>query len=242
MTDDRVCVTHMDSAVFSVLGRPPRCYRRGQHYAACENPDECRGCVPRGAVWGYLCPVCADRLRDGLPRLEDLIGHLRSIESAGDALGERVDTSSANCLVVPETWLAADGLLEALGFPPFRTVDTIDDALTKAGVAVEHWRDNVDDIVNTVDGAARAVMVIRRMQTALKRWPDSEAQYRRIPHLLCPTCKRESLYRRAPIEQFDDLIVECSSDTCDYTRDWFEWIDVYGLVFVELEKAQKAAA
>lgn len=246
MTDD-VCITNDELwARVHPVDRPRPCRRRGQHYAACDS-DECRGCVPRGTVAGYLCPVCWEKVNDALGRVGDLIMHLRSVEKPAQALGERVATSMERSILMPDTWIAADALLDALGAQPVRAALDVrhDFPELQAHVAgaLAPWAD-VEAAVSTREGAKRAVVLIGRMRTALKRWPDSEATWRHVPHMLCPKGGAEcgqSLYRRAPLEYGDDLLIECVQEACDYARDYFEWVDAYEVVLMGVFQAQDKA-
>lgn len=232
------CITHWEDS-FPKGERPRRCYRRGLHYASCENPDECRGCVPRSAVDGLLCPVCAAQIRDAIPRVANLIAHLRSIEKIGQPLGERVATSMERSILFPDTWAAADLLLGALGARPFKSTDTIDDAIRIAHTHQARWEANLDEYINTEHGAVQAVTLIGRMKTALKRWPESEAEWRKVPYVACPTCHKVSLFRRAPLRYKDDLLLLCATPGCGYERDWFEWSETYAPIFTAIEKQRK---
>jgi len=242
---DRFCVTN-DLELVHPADRPRRCTAKVQdatgrwvpaHYAACADPESCRGCVPRDADNGWLCRACYAKVRDALTRVGELIVHLRSIEKAPQALGERVDTSMEKSIIVPETWIAADGLMEALGARPIPSTASIDETFALARAAVDEWAD-LDAIVQTREGAKRAVVMVKRMQTALRRWPDSEAQYRYVPHVRCPNCRQLTLWRRAPALVGDDLVIECSDSPlmyddvdsypyCEWRQDWFEWLDEY---------------
>jgi len=206
--------------------------------------------VPRDAEVGYLCRVCWAKVQDALSRVENLIVHLRSIEKMAQAVGERVDTTMEKRLILPETWMTADGLMEALGARAIPSTATIDDAFVLAKRAVALWAD-AESIVQTREGAKRAVVLVKRMQTALKRWPDSEVEYRHIPHVLCPTCRETSLWRRAPLEFEDEIRVECGTllgyepglgyDRCEYRRDWFDWLDFHAPIIDQLFKEQDRA-
>lgn len=229
---DRWCITTDREWWGSVprVDRPFACHRRGirdgvrvpeAHYAECDN-DLCRGCVPRSAAHGtMLCPVCLAKFKDSLGRLGWLISHLRSIERAAGAVGERVDTSMTKSILLPDSWDAADELMVALGAPKFRSTDTIDMAIQKAHDVVADWWENLDHRVNTSEGASQAVVTVKRMQNALHRWPDAEAERRRIPGLLCPSCGQKHLFRHAPLEYLDDIYVKCSTEDCDYRMPWF---------------------
>lgn len=236
MTDDHVCITHHLTALPRV-DRPRPCFRRGVHFAECVNPDTCRGCVPRTATDGLLCPVCSEKARDALTRVEELTIHLRSIEKGAQALGERVDTSATKRLPLPESWLAADGLMDALGARPIPSTASIEDTFAIVHEAVRVWAD-VDAIIATREGAKRAVVLVRRMQTALARYPDSEVDWRHVPIILCPSCTQPTLYRKGPLQYHDEITIECAGsnllyeqgigyDTCTWKLDWFEFLDKY---------------
>lgn len=239
MTDDQVCITHYMTEV-PRRDRPYPCNRRGQHYADCEGQEDgtCRGCVPRSATNGLLCPVCSDKFTDALSRLKWLISHLRSIDNGGQQQ-ERVSTSMEQSLIIPDSWLAADGLMEALGSVPFRSTASIDQAIRQAGAVVAGWEADLDGRLNTEHGAQQAVVTVKRMQNALHKWPDAEAEYRHIPYVVCPTCQEKNLYRRAPLEYLDDIFVQCATDDCGYRHDWFDWLDIYAPIFEGMEKDMK---
>ncbi|TDL44059.1 hypothetical protein [Microbacterium oleivorans] len=169
--------------------------------------------------------------------------HLRSIEKPAQPIGERVSTSMERSILVPDTWVASDGLLEALGAAPIPSTENIDQAKTRADHAVQAWSD-VDAIVNTREGAKRAVVLVRRLQTALRRWPDSEVEWRHIPHMLCPRggvkCGK-SLYRRAPLAYGDDILVECVVEGCGYAMDYFPWVEQYERALLGAFKGQDKA-
>lgn len=246
---DHPCITHSLEKVHPA-DRPRRCYRRGVHFAECQHPDTCRGCVPRTAVVGELCPVCWAKVVDALARVGNLIVHLRSIEKAGQALGERVDTSAANRLIIPEPWTAADGLMDALGAPSIPSTASIDETFRRAGDAVAEWSDP-ESIVSTREGSKRAVVLVKRVHLALSRWPDSEVDWRKVPLMLCPSCQQATLYRKGPLYYQDELTIECAESHlmydepalrgsggeviqwrlgypyCEWKMDFLEWLAVY---------------
>ncbi len=252
MSEARYCITTDRDWWGSVprVDRPFACHRRGMrdgarvpeaHYATCDN-EFCRGCVPRSAAHGtMLCPVCLSKFKDALGRLPWLISHLRSVERSGDALGERVDTSMTRSILVPDSWIAADDLMTALGAPAFKSTDTINVAIEKAHDVVADWWANLDQRINTAEGASQAVVTVKRMQNALHRWPDAEAERRRIPGLLCPKCGEKNLYRRAPLEYLDELLCECATEGCGWSMDWEEFSDAYAPIFEGMLRAEQQA-
>lgn len=239
MADDHVCITNHESmGAIHRADRPFPCRRRDQHYASCDN-DACRGCVPRSATHGYLCSVCYRRLVDALGRLGWLIAHLRSIEKPAQAIGERVDTSMEKSILMPDPWIAADELMVALGARQIPSTASIDEAirLAHAAVAVD-----VDEWINTVEGATQAVVLLKRMDVALRRWPDSEAQFRAIPYLRCPNCGHPHLWRSAPERAGDDLLVVCGTPQCGYRMSWDAWVEQYAPAFAAIENDMKRRA
>ena len=237
MSDDRVCITnHTD--IMGAIHKPDRpfpCRRRDQHYASCDN-EACRGCVPRSATHGMLCSVCYRRVVDAFGRLAWLISHLRSIEKPAQALGERVDTSMEKSILMPDPWIAADDLMVALGARPIPSTADIDEAISLAHAAVSI---DVDQWVNTLEGAASAVILLKRMGIALRRWPDSEAQFRPIPYLRCPSCGEPHLWRAAPEHFRDELRVVCGTPECGYQLAWEAWAEQYAPAFAAIESDMK---
>lgn len=231
---DRPCITN-DELWERVhpLDRPFPCRRRGMtregvripqgHYALCDD-DECRGCVPRTATHGYLCDVCHGSLLDALDRAANLVTHLRSVERGGQALGERVATSMERSILIPNSWAAADAIMDALNAPTIPSTATIDETADRAEAAVVEWGRNLHEWVNTVEGAKRAVVLMRRMRVALRQFPDSEVEYRHVPKLRCQDCAKESMWRKGPAFFGDDCLVVCGTEGCGFTRDWWTWI------------------
>jgi hypothetical protein len=248
MADDQtMCITTHTEAMGAVPrgDRPFPCRRRGRdsngdriesaHFAKCED-QECRGCVPRSATHGYLCSVCYRRVVDALGRLAWLIAHLRSIEKPAQAVGERVDTSMEKSILMPDPWIAADELMVSLGARVIPSTASIDRAIELAHEAVVI---DVDQWVNTIEGATSAVVMLKRMGTALKRWPDSEAQFRAIPYVRCPNCSQPHLWRSAPERAGDDLRVVCGTPDCGYQLGWDAWTKQYAPAFAAIETDMK---
>ena len=244
---DHYCVTN-DMLFVGRADRPKPCLREGFHWD-CANPATCRGCMPQEAAVGHLCGTCWEKAQDAVGRAANLIVHLRSVEKMGQAIGERVDTTMEKRLILPETWMAADELMDALGARPIPSTATIDDAFVLARAAVAAWSD-LEAHVSTVRGATQAVVLVKRMQTALKRWPESEVELRPIPHVLCPICHELNLIRRAPLEFEDEIRVECSTKLgydeslgydCRYRREWFDWLEFHAPIIEHIFKEQDRA-
>lgn len=241
-----ICITNHESMrAIHRADRPFPCRRRGMtpageripeaHFAECEN-QACRGCIPRSAQHGYLCGVCYRRVVDALGRLAWLIAHLRSIEKPAQAIGERVDTSMEKSILMPDPWIAADELMVALGARVIPSTASIDEAIRLAHDAVAI---DVDAWVNTLDGATSAVILLKRMGVALRRWPDSEAQFRAIPYLQCPNCSHPHLWRAAPERVGDELRVVCGTPDCGYEVAWEMWVTQYAPAFAAIEADMK---
>lgn len=205
--------------------QPQPCLIRGEHYPACTGwtlrGKPCKGCLPREATHGFLCEECWEKYLDRLGRLGYLAHHLRSIERSGQALGERVQSSREPKLPVPDSWLAADGLMTAVGAQPIKTRASIDEAGRYVYDVAKRRRDTAIDDVLTREGAVRAVTLITRFKNALARWPDSEVARRPVVHTICPECLAVPLYRVAPEEYGEDMLIDCAK--CDWSDDWFLW-------------------
>ena len=249
MSDGRYCITtHESMGAVHRVDRPFPCRRRGidqsgvripdAHYATCEN-DQCRGCVPRSARFGYLCPVCYHRLLGHLPKLADLIAHLRSIMKPPQPLGERVATSMEQSVLMPDTWTAADELLTAMGNPVIPSTASIDESIRIAQDAVAGFESTLDARLNTIDGATQAVILLKKIETALKRWPDSDAEFRHIPGMWCPACSWDNLWRQGPAKKGDDERVICTTEGCGYRFPYVLWAKQFAPRFEYLERDMK---
>jgi hypothetical protein len=126
-------------------------------------------------------------------------------------------------ILMPDSWIAADELMTALGFPVIPSTATIDDAVEIAHGNVETWSRNIDDRVNTIDGALQAMVLLKRMNIALRRWPDSDARPRRIVGMYCPACGWDHLWHLSPSKFKDDERVFCGTDGCGYSFPWLLW-------------------
>lgn len=208
--------------------RPRVCTIPGAHLEWCEYPEACRGCYPREADTGLMCKHCFKKAEDAISRAGAMVVHLRSVESGGQALGERVQSSMVVRIPVPQSWLSADELMVALGGRPIPSTASIEETASLVGEVTASWAD-VRARVSTEDGAAAAVRVTLLLQKALQRWPEAEAEYRAMPkpyRCLNPECGAQALYRKAPVEYLGDLTVQC--EVCKTEHDWWEFVDKLG--------------
>ncbi|GAA2608664.1 hypothetical protein GCM10010399_44370 [Dactylosporangium fulvum] len=68
----------------------PHCAIRNHHTDACDNPQQCWGCLPRWAADGLrLCQVCTARIRQDAARLAILHRDLETALIGGGANGEK---------------------------------------------------------------------------------------------------------------------------------------------------------
>ncbi|MGF3056180.1 hypothetical protein [Microbacterium sp. YY-01] len=167
-----------------------------------------------------------------------MVAHLRSIEGNGQPL-ERVSISVEGTILIPDSWLAADDILDGLGAPPIPARASLDEAIGVAHDSIQTWAATGDQRISTIDGALQAVVFTKRMKRALARWKGAEAELRHIPHMRCPNCLQPHLWRRAPLFFKDSIDVVCGTPECGYFRDWFDWQAQYAPVFEQLEKDMK---
>lgn len=215
------CITHSLGDI-PKGERPAPCFHKDEHYPACDGAP-CRGCLPRSTAVGKLCATCWERYEDALGRVAYIVHHLRSIENQAQPLGERVSTSREPKLPIPDAWLAADGILETIGVNGIPSTASIDDAGRIAYEAARIARDFSRADVTEREGATNAVLLVRRMHRALARWPDTEAQRRHVPHVMCLHCESPSLYRVAPTRPGGEMTVTCATFGCGFEDDWFTW-------------------
>lgn len=218
-----VCITN-DMRAEPRATRPWPCTLRDRHLETCSN-DECWGCFPRPAEFGCLCAHCFEKANDAVKRSGAMIRHLRSIETEGQALGERVSTSREHRILMPQSWLTADALLKALTGREIPSTATLDGTQVLVEAAMAEWSDLRARVSREAD-AASAVRVTLIMRGALRRWPGAEAESRPIPRpIRCAKCSRLSLVRKAPLDYLGDIYVEC--EECGDRTDWWEWIRRY---------------
>ncbi|MCI2958214.1 hypothetical protein MN032_10945 [Agromyces atrinae] len=166
-----------------------------------------------------------------------MIMHLRSIETSGQSLGERVSASLENRLIVPESWLVADELLEALTGHDIPSTATIDDTAVLVDDAIAAWQ-NVELRASREDDAAAAVVLTIVMQRALRRWPGAEVRVRDIPGpIYCLKCSTRAMKRIAPIEFLGDLEAKCGA--CGEVEDWWAFQKRASRLVGEVESARK---
>lgn len=76
------------------------CMARHRHTSDCDDPDTCRGCLPRLAEHGHLCYTCHIRLAEALQNVPGQVGLLlASLEPA-----VRPDFSAVTTATIPSGW------------------------------------------------------------------------------------------------------------------------------------------
>ena len=235
------CITHSLSDL-PPEDRPRPCMTRDEHYPTCSGYTiegrRCKGCLPMTAEYGHLCDTCFTRYVDALGRVGTLTHHLRSIEKSGQAVGERVSTSREPKLPIYDSWLAADGLMAAMGWGPIPAAANIDEAGRYAHAVAQQAKQFAEEDVHHREDAINAVILVRRFHQALARWPDSETESRHVPGVRCLECTQAELYRIAPRWKGDDMKVLCRG--CGWESDWFTWWETTR-PYIEAYKALKAA-
>jgi phage FluMu protein Com len=230
VADEMVCITNSRHPEFAEISQKP-CT------VTSLDPDE-EG-LPRRAVKGFLCSSCWEKTKAAIDKAVELVVFLRSIESGGQGLSERVSSSLVWRLPIPPSWLVADGIMMALGAAPIPSTASLDQAKDLAERAVATWR-VPEMVVATVDGAVNAVLLYRHVQTALAGWPQADADRPMPSPLRCPKCEQLALWYRAPLEYLDDLEVKCGS-----CKEVFPWEDVTkwtGVLSTAFEVEKRAAA
>jgi hypothetical protein len=232
-----ICATNLPDMLPPHLRKWP-CTFPEVHKTTCMD-DLCTGCAPRPADRGMLCQHCFEKLDNALNKFVALVVHLRSIDSAGSSDAERVSSSLAWRLPVPQSWLAADELLEVLGAEPIPSTATLDEARAHAAMAVARWGDPETAVSNTI-GALRAIEFFRRMQTTLHRWPEEESERTMPAPLRCQNCHQLTLIRKPAIEYLGSVEVVCPS--CGHVHDWWAFLNDASSLVASVVAAQKAAA
>lgn len=194
--------------------------------------------VPRRATHGFLCSSCWHKLLAALQLVPTVVMHLRSTDTGGQGMTERVQSSMAWQLPIPASWMAADDIMAALGETFIPTTASLDETRELVRDALTVWA-SPERVVATADGAVRAVALYRWVQTALARWPEADADRPMPAPLRCPNCQQLALWYRAPLDYLDDLEVTCGS--CGHVQDWdtfTQWTQTFTDAYEQEQKAE----
>ena len=224
------CITNTRHPELAHVGQMPCVYPAS---------DEDKEAQPRKAVKGRLCFSCWKKLEDALGRVEGVVMHLRSTEGGGQGLTERVASSLTWRLPIPPSWMMADSIVHALGAPAIPSTADLDETREHIRTAVKAWTRDPETVVQTVDGAAAAVVLYRHVQSAIAGWPEVDADRLMPAPLRCPKCQSLALNYRAPLEYLDDLRVTCG--VCGHVQAWedfTEWTQEFTRAFEEEKRAE----
>lgn len=193
-----------------------------------DHPGHCKGCLPRTADVGHYCQRCADRFRDALYELPELVvlvaqspgGKLIHRQSAGDTSRRptKVDQQSPS-----PAWDTADEVIQWAaswawvvagrpGYDPSR--------YTRAGIPVRELTRSISNITNRLTQALSDdyhAELYDEATTLHKRLTLATGQDRLVHRLKepCPTCEHRTLVRDDGAGQ-----VECRNRDC--RRIWTE--------------------
>jgi RNase P subunit RPR2 len=175
------------------------CSILGEHSTACTN-DDCTGCWPRTADWGYLCQRHYDRVDHAVQVAEYLQTALRG--------AERAVTADGNGSTVPGPQL------------PLTPLQLDLDEILRASA---DYRGDVKRWISTQNGAHLALAFARIVYNAERRHPTVEAE-RKLHRLRCPNCNRLTATWRPPAWPGDNVTITCL--TCNWTATHPDAIDI----------------
>lgn len=165
------------------------CYRKSQHYADCP-VDGCKGCVPREARFGFVCPVCFGRIEDALPSWRRMELALSGIDRA----------------VTPET--------RTQGKPGSRL------PLAPIPLAFEEIRSYLASYTGTAErwvadykGAEDALRFARAVKNAEHAHPAYEEPHN-LRRTRCPDCGQLTFTWHPPTMPGSPVKVRCHNDAC----------------------------
>lgn len=184
-----LCITHQIKGV-----RP--CTVRDIHYAACERPETCTGCVPREAQHGYLCQPCWGRLERAVSDWaifhRTFAGEVRAVQ--------------------PEP---GNGTSKPSSTVPLSPLQLAMDAIAR----FEKSRPGALRLWPTTEaGAEDAVRFTREVEKAIRAFPTKENPSK-IPTTRCPKCGRRTLVYEPAAFQGGDASVKCLNHECRNVMD-----------------------
>lgn len=224
------------------------CTTRGEHIPTCDG--DCRGCVPRPAEHGHLCPWCWQRLNADITDLPALITHLRELAEPhaqaappSDGRGSN-DPAEGNILNAAIT--AADDLHAALSSWAHVIVEE-----HPAGIHGPDqrgaWLTSTGNVAGLKPGSEATRRLVRwitphltwateqdwaaemrrelgnLIATTRARWPESDSRSRPIPDTPCSHCQRLTLTYTPPTEYRAAFVVSCTNPDCAHIFTEDQW-------------------
>ena len=184
-----LCITHYIDGIDA-------CTVRAIHFAACERPDTCHGCVPREAQHGYLCQPCWGRLErsssDWAVFRRTFAGEVRAVQPEPG----NVTSKPSSTVPLSPLQLAMDAIVRY--------------SKSRPG-ALRLWP-------TTPEGAEDAVRFTRDVERAVRAFPTKE-QPSKIPTTRCAQCGRRTLVYEPAASEGADATVQCLNIECRHTMD-----------------------
>lgn len=219
------------------------CIARGEHRQWCDGyarrydrtlgrdvitDDECRGCLPAEAEFGWLCASHIARLDAALRAAPELVGRL----IADPSNGTRDTNEGGGHVAASPSWPLLESRTQAAWIVAalrniVRVLDGEDYDLTyfeSASLPIEATARQARLITDgharyllgfgaalggTARGAEACVRLTDLVQAANHRFAAGETA-RKIPGVRCPQCSLPQLVWHPPLAQRDDVVVRCS--------------------------------
>ncbi len=238
--NERPCITIAMEHVRPCVIRQPSTIRDADYHLDYCVDAQCTGCVPRPALEGMMiCEACYKKFTQAVSIAVDLITHLRSIERGAQS----IDGIRSGALVSPSyppSWQEADTLWGALedlvraARPDYWTEYRGPHYVGKIGFsfsatlpmvasAVRGALDELHDpnFLNRASAAMAAVAFYRAVQLANRRFnfPLETARPVPVKYIRCRTCRQMTLKWVTPLEQYDEVGIECANPMC---RAWWD--------------------
>jgi len=227
------------------------CTSRGQHVTECDARDTCRGCLPRAAEFGLLCPWCWQRLNGDIVDAPMIVAHLREIGEPFAQAAPPSDTASyhdpAEGSILPASWGAADELHADLASWALLILEEHPDGLNMVGPdEVGAWHTKYGAVVGVriSEATTRLVRWLLPMlawcaerewaadmrkeiasltATTLARWPMQDTRTRDVAGVRCVRCGEVSLTYTPTAGVRLPFKVACTSPECGRIYTEAEW-------------------
>lgn len=224
------------------------CTTTGAHLGTCEG--ECRGCVPRPAEYGHLCPWCWQRLNADITDLPELVAHLREVAEphaqAAPPSDGRSKNDPAERNLLNDAINASDELHAALASWAHLIVEehptglhgpdqrgawiTRDGSIagikpdSEATRRLVRWITPHLEWAASQDWAAEMRKELSQLiATTRARWPQADTRTRPIPDTPCPRCQHLALTYTPPSEYRAAFVVSCHNAECAHVYTEDEW-------------------